>query len=124
MPGRGGGRLFPAYSSLSTHPAPIRTRIGVGRSQPGHGSDTSMTREGQQTATTRNLQSPLGRRTGVAVDSAGQGPIEHGVDRRPGAFVAVRPQVPVDVDVVWADLWPRRACTSFTSAPCRISAEA
>jgi hypothetical protein len=57
-----------------------------------------MTHEGQQRATTRNLQSGLGRHTGVAVDSAGQGPIEHGVDRRPGALVAVRPQVPVDVD--------------------------
>ena len=97
MPGRGGGALFPAYSPLSTHrPDPNSDRGGG--SLPGHGSDTSMTREGQQTATTRNLQSPLGRRTGVAVDSAGQGPIEHGVDRRPGAFVAVRPQVPVDVD--------------------------
>ena len=58
-----------------------------------------MTREGQQTGTARNLQSGLGRRTGVAVDSAGQGPIEHRVDRRPDAFVAVRPQVPEDVVV-------------------------
>jgi hypothetical protein len=45
-------------------------------------------------------------------------------DSGPRRLVAVRPEVPVGVSVVFADAWRRRCWTTFTSAPDAIKRDA